>query len=69
MGRVDRLAHHSRPFPFSFLFPPAQHVIDGDLCEAFTALAPAKQKQLAADLTRAIGDVAKKLEEQRAKLF
>jgi hypothetical protein len=44
-------------------------VIDGDLCEAFTGLPAARQKQLAGDLTRPIADVAKKLEEMRAKLL
>ena len=51
------------------LYCMLQHVIDGDLCEAFAVLPAPKQKQMAGDLSRSIGEVAKKLEEMRAKLF
>lgn len=44
-----------------------QHVIDGDLCEMYNTLEPAKQASIAEELDKTPNDVAKKLEEIRTK--
>lgn len=44
-----------------------QNIMDGDLCEQFTSLDPAKQKTIAADLGRTPNEVAKKLEDIRTR--
>lgn len=41
--------------------------MDGDLCEQFTSLDPAKQKTIAKDLGRTPSEVAKKLEDIRTR--
>lgn len=41
--------------------------MDGDLCEQFTSLDPAKQKTIANDLGRTPNEVAKKLEDIRTR--
>lgn len=41
---------------------PVKSVVDGDLCEAFSALPYSKQQQVAGDLERTVGDVLKKVE-------
>lgn len=46
---------------------PVKNVIDGDLCEQFTSLEPAKQKSIASDLSRTTTEVAKKLEDIRTR--
>ena len=48
--------------------PPLQGVIDGDLCEVFSRLPLAKQKQLADDLDRTPYDILKKLEDVRNRI-
>lgn len=40
-------------------------VVDGELCERFTTLSYAKQKEFADDVDRTVPDVIKKLEEIR----
>lgn len=55
----DHLAYRSAYFP-------VKNCIDGDLCEQFLALPPAKQKQIAAELDRSISEVVAKIENQRA---
>lgn len=47
-------------------FFPVKNCIDGDLCEQFFALPPAKQKQIAEELDRTISEVVAKIENQRA---
>lgn len=44
-----------------------QNVIDGDLCEQFNSLEPAKQKAIAGDLERTPAEVSKKLEDIRTR--
>jgi splicing factor 3B subunit 3 len=44
-------------------------VIDGDLCEQFTALDPQKQQQIASELDRTPMEVMKKLEDIRNRLL
>jgi splicing factor 3B subunit 3 len=44
-------------------------VVDGDLCEQFSAIDYAKQKSIASDLARAPNDVAKRLEEIRNRVL
>uniref|UniRef100_A0A6B2EBF0 Splicing factor 3B subunit 3 n=1 Tax=Phlebotomus kandelakii TaxID=1109342 RepID=A0A6B2EBF0_9DIPT len=46
---------------------PVKNVMDGDLCEQFTSLEPAKQKNIASDLGRIPSEVAKKLEDIRTR--
>lgn len=46
---------------------PVKNVMDGDLCEQFTSLDPAKQKSIASDLGRTPSEVAKKLEDIRTR--
>lgn len=46
---------------------PVKNVLDGDLCEQFTALDPVKQKSIATDLSRSALEVAKKLEDIRTR--
>lgn len=41
--------------------------MDGDLCEQFTSLDPAKQKTISKDLGRTPSEVAKKLEDIRTR--
>lgn len=41
--------------------------MDGDLCEQFTSLDPAKQKEIANELGRTPNEVAKKLEDIRTR--
>jgi len=54
----DHLSYRSCYFP-------VKNVIDGDLCEQFTALDPAKQRSIAQELDRTPSEVAKKLEDIR----
>lgn len=58
----DHLAFRSAYFP-------VKDVIDGDLCAQFAALPVAKQTAIAAELDRSRGEVAKKLEDMRARLI
>ncbi|KAG1692941.1 Splicing factor 3B subunit 3 [Nymphon striatum] len=46
---------------------PVKNVIDGDLCEQFNSLDPAKQKSIAEDLERNPSEVSKKLEDLRTR--
>lgn len=46
---------------------PVKNVMDGDLCEQFTSIDPAKQKNIAADLGRTTNEVSKKLEDIRTR--
>jgi len=50
-------------------YVPVKDVIDGDLCECFNILDPAKQKQIADELERTPGEVTKKLEDMRNRLM
>lgn len=56
----DHLSYRSYYFP-------VKNVIDGDLCEQYNALEPAKQKSIAADLERTPAEVSKKLEDIRTR--
>jgi splicing factor 3B subunit 3 len=54
---------------FRSAFAPVSHVLDGDLCEAgFAALAPARQRELAAELDRTVPELAKALEAVRQRV-
>lgn len=44
-----------------------QNVIDGDLCEQYNSIDPAKQKSIAEDLDRNPSEVSKKLEDIRTR--
>ena len=44
-----------------------QNTIDGDLCEMFSAMDPAKQKSVAEELDRTPSEVSKKLEDIRTR--
>ena len=46
-----------------------QAVVDGDLCEQFSAIDYAKQKSIGADLVRGPNEVAKKLEDIRNRVM
>jgi len=50
-------------------FVPVKNVIDGDLCEQYSSLEPAKQKQIADELDRSPMEVMKKLEDIRNRLL
>lgn len=54
---------------FRSFFLPVKECIDGDLCEQFTSLSAEKQKQIAEDVERTPGEVAKKLEDIRNRLM
>ena len=44
---------------------PVKATIDGDLCEQYNSLDPAKRKQIADELDRSPSEVSKKLEDMR----
>lgn len=46
---------------------PVKNVIDGDLCEQYLSIDPAKQKTIAADMFRTPNQVCKKLEDIRTR--
>ncbi|UYV62354.1 SF3B3 [Cordylochernes scorpioides] len=46
---------------------PIKNVIDGDLCEQFNSLEPAKQRSIAVELDRSPSEVSKKLENIRTR--
>lgn len=46
---------------------PVKNVIDGDLCEQYLSIDPAKQKSIAADMFRTPNQVCKKLEDIRTR--
>ncbi|KAH9992487.1 CPSF A subunit region-domain-containing protein [Russula vinacea] len=46
-------------------YVPVKAVVDGDLCETFARLPPAKQSAIAGELDRTVGEVLKKLEQLR----
>jgi len=50
-------------------FVPVNSVIDGDLCEQYTTLEPAKQRMIAEELDRSPMEVMKKLEDIRNRLL
>lgn len=50
----------------SFYYP-VKNVMDGDLCEQYASLDPAKQKSIAVDLGRTPNEVTKKLEDIRTR--
>ncbi|CAA9995282.1 unnamed protein product [Nesidiocoris tenuis] len=52
---------------FRSYYFPVKNVIDGDLCEQFNSLEPAKQKSISKDLEKKINDVSKKLEDIRTR--
>lgn len=51
----------------AYYFVFSQNIMDGDLCEQFTSLDTAKQKNIATDLGRTPNEVAKKLEDIRTR--
>jgi len=52
---------------FRSYYYSVKNVIDGDLCEQFNSLEPAKQKSIAEDLDKNPSEVSKKLEEIRTR--
>lgn len=42
-------------------------MIDGDLCEQYNSIDPAKQKSIAEDLDRTPSEISKKLEDIRTR--
>ena len=54
---------------FRSYYFPVKDAIDGDLCETFTQLDPQQQKEIADELDRTPGEVAKKLEDMRNRLL
>jgi len=58
----DHLAFRSYYFP-------VKGVVDGDLCEQYSALDPEKQRQIASELDRSPMEVMKKLEDIRNRLL
>lgn len=52
---------------FRSYYYPVKNVIDGDLCEQFNSIEPAKQKSIAGDLERTPSEVSKKLEDIRTR--
>ncbi|KAG8934150.1 pre-mRNA-splicing factor rse1 [Tulasnella sp. 417] len=46
-------------------YTPVKAVVDGDLCERFALLPPARQSAIAGELDRTVGEVLKKLESLR----
>lgn len=71
--RSDRYDHPSLcgtdQLAFRSSYLPVKDVIDGDLCETYVTLDPARQKQIADDLDRSPGEIAKKLEDLRNRLL
>lgn len=51
----------------NFFLNVFQNVIDGDLCEQYNSIEPAKQKSIASDLERTPAEVSKKLEDIRTR--
>jgi len=47
---------------FRSYYRPVKGVVDGDLCEQFYSLEPAKKKMIAQELDRTPAEVSKKLE-------
>eukprot|EP00911_Craspedida_sp_UC1_P001250 UC1_evm1s943 len=52
---------------FRSAYLPVKSVIDGDLCETFTALEPAKCAEIAEEMDRTPLELARKLEDMRAR--
>ncbi|KAL3080320.1 hypothetical protein niasHS_012425 [Heterodera schachtii] len=52
---------------FRSFYAPCKLVVDGDLCEQFATLEPAKQREIAASLGHKPGVVVKKLEDLRTR--
>lgn len=52
---------------FRSYYYPIRNVLDGDLCEMFNSLEPAKQKTIAEELDRTPSEVSKKLEDTRTR--
>ncbi|XP_046397462.1 splicing factor 3B subunit 3 isoform X1 [Ischnura elegans] len=52
---------------FRSYYYPVKNVLDGDLCEQFNSIDPAKQKSIAEDLDRTPSEVSKKLEDIRTR--
>lgn len=46
---------------------PCRNVIDGDLCEIFNSLDPAKQRSIAEEMDKVPSDIAKRLEDIRTR--
>ena len=56
----DHLSYRSYYFP-------VKNVLDGDLCEQYNTLDPAKQKSISEELDRTPAEVSKKLEDIRTR--
>jgi splicing factor 3B subunit 3 len=51
------------PQSYRSYYAPVMHVVDGDLCDAFTSLSHDEQTKIAEQLDRTIGEIMKKLED------
>ncbi|KAH9979031.1 mono-functional DNA-alkylating methyl methanesulfonate N-term-domain-containing protein [Lactifluus volemus] len=61
---ISTLEQHIRTEQTRY-YVPVKAVVDGDLCETFARLPPAKQSAIAVELDRTVGEVLKKLEQMR----
>jgi splicing factor 3B subunit 3 len=57
------------PHAYRSYYAPVIHVVDGDLCGAFTSLHHSEQNKIAAKLDRTVGEIMKKLEDTRNALL
>ncbi|CEM36001.1 unnamed protein product [Vitrella brassicaformis CCMP3155] len=54
---------------FRSYYTPVKNVVDGDLCEQYLSLPPAKQEEIAAELDKVPADIIKKLEDLRNQIL
>jgi splicing factor 3B subunit 3 len=54
---------------FRGAYTPVKNVLDGDMCEQYGQLEPAKQRTVASELDRTPAEIAKKLEDIRNKIL
>lgn len=57
------------PQSYRSYYTPVMHVVDGDLCDAFSSLTHGEQSKIAEQLDRSIPEILKKLEDTRNGLL
>jgi splicing factor 3B subunit 3 len=57
------------PWAYRSYYAPAMHVIDGELCDAFSALPHSEQMKVAEAMELTIGEILKKIEDTRNSLL
>lgn len=57
------------PMDYRSFYAPVMHVVDGNLCEAFSSLNHEQQTKIAEQLDRSVGEILKKLEDTRNALL